>query len=60
MAAMKIKQRINRYKSWYIGKINKIGTPLAQLAKNKRKPKLTELDMKNGRSPQTPVNFRIL
>jgi hypothetical protein len=39
-------QRINKTKSWFFEKINKIEKPLAKLAKRKRKPKLIKLDLK--------------
>ena len=38
---------VNKTKSWFFEKINKIDKPLARLIKNKRRrPKSTELEMK--------------
>ena len=38
--------KINKIKSWFFEKINKIDKPLARLIKKKRKLKSIELEMK--------------
>ena len=38
--------KINKTKSWFSEKVNKIDNPIARLIKKKRRPKLTELEMK--------------
>ena len=46
--------KINKTKSWFFEKINKIDKPLVRLIKNKeRKIKLTKLEMKKERLQQT-------
>ena len=46
--------KINKAKSWFFDRINKIDKPLARLIKNKgRKIKSTKLKMKMERSQQT-------
>ena len=46
--------KINKTKSWFFEKINKIGKPLVRLIKNKeRKIKLTKLEMKKERLQRT-------
>jgi hypothetical protein len=43
-------QKINKTKSWFFGKINKIDKPLANLSKMRRKrPKLVKSETKKGR-----------
>ena len=39
--------KINKAKSWFFEKINKIDKPLARLIKKKRRIKSTKLEMKN-------------
>ena len=48
-----IKVKINKTKSWFFEKINKIGKPLARLIKKKRRIKSTKLEMKKERLQQT-------
>ena len=45
--------KINKAKSWFFEKINKIGKPLASLIKKKRRIKSTKLEMKMEKSQQT-------
>ena len=45
--------KINKTKSWFFGKINKIDKPLARLIKKKRRIKSTKLEMKKERLQQT-------
>ena len=40
------KVKINKTKSWFFEKINKIGKPLARHKKKKRRIKSTKLEMK--------------
>ena len=41
--------KINKTKSWFFEKINKIDKPLARLIKKQRKIKSTKLEMKKER-----------
>ena len=41
--------KINKTKSWFFEKINKINKPLARLIKKKRKIESTKLEMKKER-----------
>ena len=51
--------KINKTKSWFFEKINKIDKPLARLIKNKgRKIKSTKLEMKMERSQQTTQKYK--
>ena len=46
--------KINKTKSWFFEKINKIDKPLARLIKKKeRRIKSTNLELKKERLPQT-------
>ena len=45
--------KINKAKSWFFEKINKIDKPLARLIKKKRRIKSTKLEMKKERLQQT-------
>ena len=45
--------KINKTKSWFFEKINKIDKPLARLIKKKRRIKSTKLETKNERLQQT-------
>ena len=45
--------KINKTKSWFFEKINKIDKPLARLIKKKRRIKSTKLEMKKERLQQT-------
>ena len=40
--------KINKTKSWFFEKINKIDEPLARLIKKKRRIKSTKLEIKKG------------
>ena len=44
--------KINKTKSWFFEKINKIDKPLARLIKKKREKKSTKLEMEKERLPQ--------
>ena len=51
--------KINKTKSWFFEKINKIGKPLAKLIKKQReKIKSTKLEMKMERSQQTTQKYK--
>ena len=51
--------KINKAKSWFLEKINKIDKPLARLLRNKRRrAKLTKLEMKMERSQQTTQKYK--
>ena len=45
--------KINKNKSWFFEKINKIDKPLPRLIKKKRQIKSTKLEMKKERLQQT-------
>ena len=45
--------KINKTKSWFFQKINKIDKPLARLIKKKRRISATKLEMKRERLQQT-------
>ena len=59
---MKIKEtrvKINKIKSWFFEKINKIDKPVARLIKKKeRRIKSTELEMKKERLQQTMQKYK--
>ena len=52
--------KINKTKSWFFEKINKIDKPLARLIKNKRERglKSIESEMKKEKLQQTPQKYR--
>ena len=51
--------KINKAKSWFFEKINKIDKPLARLIKKQReKNKSTRLEMKMERSQQTTQKYK--
>ena len=51
--------KINKAKSWFFDKINKIGKPLADSSRNKgRKIKSINLEMKMERSQQTTQKYK--
>ena len=51
--------KINKAKSWFFKKINKLDKPLARLIKNKgRRIKSTKLEMKAERSQQTTQKYK--
>ena len=51
--------KINKPKSWFFEKINKIDKPLARLIRNKgRKIKSTKLETKMERSQQTTQRYK--
>ena len=50
--------KINKTKSWFFGKINKIDKPLARLIKKKRRIKSTKLEMKKERLQQTMQKYK--
>ena len=45
--------KINKTKSWFFEKINKIDKPLARLIKKKQRIKSTKIEMKKERLQQT-------
>ena len=50
--------KINKTKSWFFEKINKIDKPLARLIKKKREKKSTKLEMEKERLQQTMQKYR--
>ena len=50
--------KINKTKSWFFEKINKIEKPLARLIKKKRRLKSTKLEMKMEKSQQTTQKYK--
>ena len=50
--------RINKSKSWFFEKINKIDKTLARLVKKKKKIKSTKLEMKKERLQQTMQRYK--
>ena len=50
--------KINKTKSWFFEKINKIDKPLARLIKKKRRVKSTKLEMKKERLQQTVQKYK--
>ena len=52
-------EKINKTKSWFFEKINKIDKPLARLIKKKRERiKSTKLEMKMEKSQQTTQKYK--
>ena len=50
--------KINKTKSWFFEKINKIDKPLARLIKKKRGLKSIKLEMKKEKLQQTPQIYK--
>ena len=50
--------KINKTKSWFFEKINKIDNPLARLIKKKRKINATKLETKKERLQQTMQKYK--
>ena len=50
--------KINKAKSWFFERINKIDKPLARLIKKKRRLKSTTLEMKMEKSQQTTQKYK--
>ena len=50
--------KINKTKSWFFEKINKIDKPLAKLIKKKRRIKSTKLEMKKEQLQQTMQKYK--
>ena len=50
--------KINKTKSWFFEKINKIDKPLVRLIKKKRRIKSTKLEMKKERLQQTMQKYK--
>ena len=50
--------KINKTKSWFFVKINKIDKPLVRLIKKKRRIKSTKLEMKKERLQQTMQKYK--
>ena len=51
-------RRINKTKSWFFEKINKIDKALDRLIKKKRRIKSTKLEMKKERLQQTMQEYK--
>ena len=54
------KVKINKIKSWFFEKRNKIDKPLARLIKKKRRIKSTKLEMKKERLQQIMQKYKRL
>ena len=52
--------QINKTKSWFFEKINKMDKPLARLIKKNRRIKSTKLEMKKERLQQTMYKYKEL
>ena len=52
--------KINKTKSWFFEKINKIDKPLARLIEEKRRIKSTKSEMKKERLQQTMHKYKRL
>ena len=52
--------KINKSKSWFLEKINKINKHLAKLIKKKRRIKSTKLEMKKERLQETIQKYKEL
>ena len=50
--------KINKAKSWFFEKINKIDKPLARLIKKKRRTKSTKIEMQIEKSQQTTQKYK--
>ena len=50
--------KINKAKSWFFERINKIDKPLARLIKKQREKKINKLEMKMERSQQTTQKYK--
>ena len=50
--------KINKTKSWFFEKINKIDKPLVRFIKKKRRIKSTKLEMKKERLQQTMQKYK--
>ena len=50
--------KINKTKSWFFEKINKIDKSLARLIKKKKVEELTKLEMKKDRLQQTMQKYK--
>ena len=50
--------KINKNKSWFFEKINKIDKSLARLIKRKRRIKSTKVEMKMEKSQQTTQKYK--
>ena len=50
--------KINKTKSWFFEKVNKIDKPLAKLIRNKRQKNPTKLEIKKERLQQTMQKYK--
>ena len=50
--------KVNKAKSWFFEKINKIDKPLARLKKQGEKNQITKLEMKMDKSEQTTQKYK--
>ena len=50
--------KINKAKSWFFEKINKIDKPLARLIKKKRENQINKIRNENGESQQTAQKYK--
>ena len=51
-------EKINKTKSWFFEKVNKIDKPLARLTKKRREPKQTKLEMKKEKSQRIQQKYK--
>ena len=58
MEKKETKVKINKTKSWFFEKINKMDKPLARLIKENRRIKSTKLEMKKERLPHTMRKYK--
>ena len=58
MEKKETKVKINKTKSWFFEKINKMDKPLARLIKEKRRIKSTKLKMKKETLQQTMQKYK--
>jgi len=58
MEKKETKVKINKTKSWFFEKINKMDKPLARLIKEKRRIKSTKLEMKKETLQQTMQKYK--
>ena len=52
--------KVNKTKSWFFEKINKIDKPLARLIEEKRRIKSTKSEMKKERLQQILQKYKVL
>ena len=52
--------KINKTKSWFLEKVNRIDKPLARFIKKKRRIKSTKSEVKKERLQQTMQRYKVL